>query len=90
MEKQEQQYYVDVITASLERTIKRLWIVIIILIALLAATNGAWLYYESQFTDVVEETYTAETDAGGTAIVNRDGDVRFGESDVHQDDAQSP
>ena len=90
MEKQDQQYYVDVITASMERTVKRLWIVIIILISLLAVTNGAWLYYESQFADVVEETYTAETDTGGTAIVNRDGDVRFGESDVHPDNQESP
>lgn len=39
--KQEQQYYVDVITAALERTIKRLWITILILAALIAATTAA-------------------------------------------------
>lgn len=43
-----------------ERTIKRLWITTIILIALLTATNIAWVIYESQFEDYVE---TVEIDA---------------------------
>lgn len=38
----------------MERTIKRLWIVVIILIVALIATNAGWIYYESQF--VYEET----------------------------------
>ena len=45
------QYYVDIISSSLERTIKRLWIVIVILIAVLVGTNAAWIYYESTFTE---------------------------------------
>ena len=40
---------------SFETTIKRLWIVILILILLLAGTNAAWIYYESQWE--VVETY---------------------------------
>jgi hypothetical protein len=40
-------------TARQERTIKRLWVICIILIVALLATNGAWLYWESQWEDVV-------------------------------------
>lgn len=47
---------------TLERTIKRLWILAIVLILLLAGTNAAWVYYESQFEDVV---ITAEQAADG-------------------------
>lgn len=35
--------------ARLERTIKRLWILLILLIVLLVGSNVAWLAYESQF-----------------------------------------
>ena len=70
---------------SFERTIKRLWIVVIILILLLAGTNAAWIYYESQFVDE-SWTYEANTDNGGNAIANGDGEVRIiygdGESDT--------
>ena len=46
--------------ARLERTIKRLWILLILLIVLLVGSNVAWLAYESQFTD---EVITTEIDA---------------------------
>lgn len=62
--------------SSFERTIKRLWIAIILLIAILAASNGAWIWYESQFTDETW-TYEANTDDGGNAIANGDGNVRI-------------
>lgn len=48
------------IMARMERTIRRLWILCIILILLLAGTNGAWIYYENSFEDVV---ITAEQSA---------------------------
>ena len=32
-----------------ERTAKRLWITILLLIVLLVGTNGAWIWYQSQF-----------------------------------------
>ena len=32
-----------------ERTAKRLWITILLLIVLLVGTNGLWIWYESQF-----------------------------------------
>lgn len=58
-------------TARLERTIKRLWIVIIILIVALVCTNLGWLYYESQWETV--ETTQVVQDVEATAD---------GESDV--------
>lgn len=52
--------------ATLERTIKRLWILAIVLIVLLFGTNAAWIYYESQW-EVYETSVEAEqiTDGGG-------------------------
>ena len=43
------------VQASMERTIRRLWITIILLILMLVGTNGAWLYYESQMETVSQE-----------------------------------
>ena len=61
------------IIARMERANRRLWILCIILIILLAVTNGAWIYYESQFEDVVttkEVTQEVSSDNGGDAIIN--------------------
>lgn len=69
--------------ARQERTIKRLWALVILLILLLLGSNAAWIWYESQFEDVVT-TVEANTDTGGTAIANGDGSVMYygeGESD---------
>lgn len=54
--------------ARMERIIKRLWIVIIVLIILLASTNAAWIWYESQWEDVTSymQEVTQETDGGGS------------------------
>ena len=64
--------------ARQERTIKRLWILLIFVISLLVATNGAWIWYESQF---VEESVWQEVDTGeGDAFIAGIGDVNYGES----------
>lgn len=76
--------------ATVERTNKRLWIVVIILILALIVSNVCWITYENQFEDVVTETYTSESDNGGTAIVNRDGEVYYGEGELHQNENQNP
>ena len=75
--------------ARMERANKRTWIALILAIVLLVASNLAWIVYESQFEDVVEETYTSEAD-GGIAIVNRDGSVNYGESNVYPEDIPNP
>lgn len=52
--------------ARMERTIKRLWILLILLVALLVATNCLWLWYESQFEDVeISQEVEQDTDGGG-------------------------
>lgn len=58
-------------------TIKRLWVVILILIFLLVGSNCAWLWYESQFQVVEETVIEAEQDGSGINIVG-DGDVDYG------------
>lgn len=55
----DQQYGIDIVSAFAERTVKRLWITIILLVILLFGSNAAWIYYESQFQD---ESWTYETE----------------------------
>lgn len=67
------------VCARFERTIKRLWILVIILAVLLVGTNGAWLWYESQWEYIeTTESYEADATDGGVAIANGDGVVNNG------------
>ena len=66
--------------ARAERGAKRLWIVIILLIVLLVGTNGAWLWYESQFETVTTEI-TQENADGYNNYIGNDGDIVNGETD---------
>lgn len=83
MEKdQETVYLFDSAMARLERIIKRLWILCIILIIALIVTNGAWIYYESSFEDVV---VTQEATADGNSDIqlqNIGGDYHGRESET--------
>ena len=62
--------------ARAERTAKRLWITILLLIVLLVGTNAGWLYYESQFEETTT-TIEAEADDGGNAVANNNGMVNY-------------
>lgn len=66
--------------ARAERGAKRLWIIIILLIVLLVGTNGAWLWYESQFETVTTEV-TQENADGYNNYIGNDGDIVNGETD---------
>lgn len=68
--------------ARMERTIRRLWILCIILVLLLAGTNAAWIWYENQFMDE-SLTVTQDLDSGngGDAVIN-DGVHINGESET--------
>lgn len=62
--------------ARQERTIKRLWILLILTIVLLVGSNAAWIWYESQF-ETVESTVTEieadqETENGNNYVVGGD------------------
>ena len=63
--------------ARAERSAKRLWVVVILLIVLLVGTNGAWLWYESQFEVVETTTIEAEQDGSGVNVVGG-GNVEYG------------
>ena len=59
----------EVAVARLERVIKRMWVLVILLIILFVASNGAWILWESQFEEVkTVETYESNADNGGNAI----------------------
>ena len=65
--------------ARAERSAKRLWVVVIMLIVMLVATNGAWIWYESQFETVVtNEEYQVEQnteDGGNNSSIIENGGV---------------
>lgn len=74
------QYTLDILCGMAERTIKRLWVIIILLIVLFVGTNAAWIYYESQW-EVVETTeITQENDGGYNNYIGNDGDIYNGEA----------
>jgi len=76
----------ELIVAVMERQVKRLFILCLVIFIALVLSNAAWLYYESQFQEVVTETFSAQTDQGGTAIANGDGSITLnGESNLHKD-----
>lgn len=52
------------IMARMERTIRRLWITVILLIVFLVGSNIAWLVYESQF-QTVQQTEVKQDTSGG-------------------------
>lgn len=69
--------------ARMERQIKRLWIALVVCIALIFASNAGWLIYESQF-----ETISYEQDGEGINNVNigEQGDLFNGaESEVQEE-----
>lgn len=57
----------------MERTIRRLWVLCIFLIVLLTLTNGAWIWYESQFVD--EVTVTQDNTDGYNNYIGNDGTI---------------
>ena len=64
-----------------ERHIKRMWIALIVAVAMLFASNMGWLIYESQF-----ETITYEQDGEGINNVNygEQGDLNNGAESENQ------
>lgn len=78
--------------ARMERTNRRMWIVILVLIVALLGTNAGWIYYEAQFEDVVTstETVTQEATADDDSEIRLIGGDYYGESeaDSNQDNNQ--
>ena len=65
--------------ARLDLANRRMFVIIIVLLVLLAGTNAAWIIYESQYESQYAEV---EVDTGeGDAYVSGIGDVTYGESE---------
>lgn len=71
--------------ATLERTIKRLWILLIVLVILLFGTNAAWIYYESQWETVTTTEITQENADGYNNYIGNNGDIYNGQTDYKDD-----
>ena len=70
-------------TSRQERTIKRLWVLCLVLIIALIGTNAGWIYYESSFEDV-SVTQEVEATSDGDSDLNLNtvgGDYYGGESE---------
>ena len=63
--------------ARMERQIKRLWIALIVCIALIFASNAGWLIYESQY-ETLEYSSDYQQDGQGTNIIGNGNDVNNG------------
>lgn len=63
----------------MDRIIKRLWVLCILLVLMLVGTNAAWIYYESQW-QVIESTEEVTQDAqwdSGDVVLNGTGEVNY-------------
>ncbi len=56
--------YVELLNDGHKQTIKRLWIALLVLIVMLAATNGLWLYEWMQY-----DTISYDQDGNGNNII---------------------
>ena len=63
--------------ARMERTVKRLWILLLVLVVLFVGSNGWWVWRESQFEDI---TITQENEDGYNNFIGNDGDIYNGEA----------
>lgn len=61
--------------ARAERTFHRMWVLVIVLVLLLVGTNGAWLWYQSQF-ETIETTIEAEQEGDNNFVSG--GDMYYG------------
>lgn len=74
----ENKFLHEMYLASLERTIRRLWILCIILVFLLVGSNVCWIVYENSFEDMTQ-TVTQESE-GDNATNHFIGGDSYGQS----------
>lgn len=61
---------------------RRHWILEIILVVLLVASNFGWIYYNSQFEEVEESVVVEqENDNGDNNYIGENGDITYGEAE---------
>ena len=64
--------------ARSERTVKRLWATIILLILLLVSSNAAWIWWNNQWETVESWEITQENEDGNNNYIGNDGDIANG------------
>jgi len=80
MTEKTEKYYNDILGGLAERTIKRLWIALMVTIFLLCVSNAFWIWRETQFVDE-QITISQENDSGYNNYVGNDGDIYNGYTD---------
>ena len=59
--------------ARMERTIKRLWVLLVVAIIMLVASNAVWVWHETQYEDVVTSIEASqESESGNNYAVGGD------------------
>lgn len=61
--------------ARAERTAKRLWITVILLVLLLVGSNAAWIWWNNQWETVESWEITQENEDGNNNYIGNDGDI---------------
>ena len=71
----------DLIVGVMERQVRRMFIIIVILLIGLIGTNLGWIIYESQFdTYTITQETEGEDNVRVSGITN--GDINYGESET--------
>lgn len=68
----------ELVTSIMERQVRRLFILCIILFLALIGTNAYWIWNENQHMDTI--TITQDTPDGNNNYIGRDGDITNGTS----------
>lgn len=80
--------------ARQERTIKRLWILCLVIFAAFVGSNAAWIWYESQFEEQeIVQTVLQDSDDGGTNTYHGNiigGDLNGETSSDYESEKESP
>lgn len=83
MDKYVSYYEHESIMAHMERSNRRVWILCLILVLALIGTNGAWIYYESQW-EYTQESTQIEAEQDGQLNIIGGGDVTYGAESQNQ------
>ena len=72
----------ELVTSIMERQVRRLFILCIILFLALIGTNAYWIWNENQYMDTI--TITQDTPNGNNNYIGRDGDITNGTSNSNE------
>ena len=83
-DKREQMYYADIIASMAEKTIRRLWIALIVAFLVIASMLSGFLWFINQYDFV-----SYSQDGSGLNVIgdNSGNEVRFNGADVETDSA---